>query len=68
MEIINPKHIYLRVFDRGVGETQSCGNGACTALAVVGIKQSLLSNNVKIDFPARWGNYISLGELVLGLK
>ena len=34
MQIINRKEIRLRVFERGVGETQACGTGACAAVAV----------------------------------
>ena len=29
-----PTHIKLRVFERGAGETQACGTGACAAVAV----------------------------------
>ncbi|AWH90239.1 diaminopimelate epimerase [Buchnera aphidicola (Melanaphis sacchari)] len=48
MEIINKNHIKLRVHERDVGETQSCGSGACAAVAV-GIAKNLLSNNVKVN-------------------
>lgn len=33
MQIDSPSQISLRVFERGVGETQACGTGACAAVA-----------------------------------
>ena len=48
MEILNKNHIKLRVYERDVGETQSCGSGACAAVSV-GIVQNLLSENVQVD-------------------
>ena len=33
MQIIDRHHIKLRVFERGAGETQACGSGACAAIA-----------------------------------
>lgn len=48
MQIINCKSIRLRVYERGVGETKSCGSGACAAVAV-GIYQGLLLNEVYVD-------------------
>ncbi|KPD04299.1 diaminopimelate epimerase [Moellerella wisconsensis] len=50
MEVINPSHIRLRVYERGAGETQACGSGACAAVAI-GIQQGLLSDNVQVDLP-----------------
>ncbi|MGP1939685.1 MAG: diaminopimelate epimerase [Arsenophonus sp. ET-DL9-MAG3] len=50
MQIINHEHIRLRVYERGVGETQACGSGACAAVAI-GIKQGLLKKNVRVDLP-----------------
>ncbi|CAL4326638.1 diaminopimelate epimerase [Buchnera aphidicola] len=50
MEIVNKNHIKLRVYERDVGETQSCGTGACAAVAV-GIVKNLLFNNVEVDLP-----------------
>lgn len=50
MQIINKEHIKLRVYERGAGETQACGSGACAAVAV-GIMQGLLNNNVQVDLP-----------------
>ena len=50
MQILNPHHIRLRVFERGAGETQACGTGACAAV-IVGILQNTLANDVKVDLP-----------------
>lgn len=32
MQIIDSQHLQLRVFERGAGETQACGSGACAAM------------------------------------
>ena len=45
MQVVNPTEINLRVFERGVGETQACGTGACAAV-VAGIKNGWLSPKV----------------------
>lgn len=52
MQVLPPSHIYLRVFERGVGETQACGTGACAAV-VAGISLGLLADDkpVKVDLP-----------------
>jgi diaminopimelate epimerase len=50
MEVVSRNHIRLRVFERGVGETQACGTGACAAVAV-GIKLGLLDEEVAVDAP-----------------
>ena len=34
MQILDRTHIRLRVYERGAGETQACGTGACAAVAV----------------------------------
>jgi diaminopimelate epimerase len=34
MQVVARDHLRLRVFERGVGETQACGTGACAAMAV----------------------------------
>lgn len=47
MQIINQRHIRLRVFERGVGETQACGTGACAAVAT-GIREGWLDEGVDI--------------------
>jgi diaminopimelate epimerase len=50
MQIVAPNHIRLRVFERGVGETQACGTGACAAVAV-GRQRGLLAESVRVDLP-----------------
>ncbi|MBX9446841.1 diaminopimelate epimerase [Dickeya chrysanthemi] len=50
MQVVNPHLIRLRVFERGAGETQACGSGACAAVAV-GIQQGLLAADVKVQLP-----------------
>ncbi|MDP8052212.1 diaminopimelate epimerase [Pasteurella atlantica] len=48
MQVLTRNHIKLRVFERGVGETQACGSGACGAVAV-GIMQGVLDHSVKVE-------------------
>lgn len=45
MQVIDRQHIKLRVYERGVGETQACGTGACAAV-VSGRLQGLLDETV----------------------
>lgn len=47
MQVIDNDQIKLRVYERGAGETQACGTGACAA-AVVGMTLGLLNNNVNV--------------------
>ena len=48
MQVVSPGHIRLRVYERGAGETLSCGSGACAAV-VAGIRQGLLGPVVDVD-------------------
>jgi diaminopimelate epimerase len=50
LEIVAPDHVRLRVFERGVGETQACGTGACAAV-VVGRRHGPLAEEVNVDVP-----------------
>ncbi|MCO6517727.1 diaminopimelate epimerase [Snodgrassella sp.] len=52
MQILSPHQIRLRVFERGVGETQACGTGACAA-AVAGISLGVLADDkpVQVSLP-----------------
>jgi diaminopimelate epimerase len=50
LEIVAPDHVRLRVHERGVGETQACGTGACAAVAV-GRRHGPLVEEVRVDVP-----------------
>lgn len=47
MQVINPKKIRLRVYERAAGETLACGTGACAAV-VSGQLQGLLDQRVTV--------------------
>jgi diaminopimelate epimerase len=48
MQIVSRNQIRLRVFERGVGETQACGTGACAAV-VAGRLRGLLDETVNVS-------------------
>lgn len=50
MQIVDRKHIKLRVYERGAAETLACGSGACAA-AIAGIEQDLLDHDVLVSLP-----------------
>ena len=50
MQILSRKQIRLRVYERGVGETQACGSGACAAI-VAGRLQDLLDEHIEVELP-----------------
>jgi len=50
MQILNANEVFLRVYERGAGETWACGTGACAAVAV-GRKQGLLNETVTVHLP-----------------
>jgi len=59
MQVLNRHEINLRVYERGAGETQACGSGACGAVAV-GISQGLLDEEVNV--------HLTGGDLVIKWK
>ena len=50
MQIVDRRHIRLRVYERGAGETLACGSGACAA-AVAGRQRGLLDDKVEVKLP-----------------
>jgi diaminopimelate epimerase len=48
-QLVDRHHIRLRVYERGTGETLSCGTGACAAV-VAGIQRGLLESSVTVSF------------------
>lgn len=47
---ISPRELRLRVWERGVGETQACGSGACAA-AVILMRRGLAESDVAVHLP-----------------
>ena len=50
MQIQSRSEIKLRVYERGVGETEACGSGAC-ASAIHGMELGLLDREVAVQLP-----------------
>jgi diaminopimelate epimerase len=47
MQVVDRQQLNVRVFERGAGETQACGSGACAA-AVAAIQQELVDSPVTV--------------------
>ena len=47
LEIVDRTHLKLRVYERGAGETPSCGTGACAAVAVAR-RRGLIDSEVRV--------------------
>lgn len=47
LQIVSRAEVRLRVYERGAGETRSCGTGACAAVAV-GRRRGLLQAQVRV--------------------
>ena len=48
-EMISPKEVKVRVFERGVGETLACGSGAC-ATVIKGVQLGYLEKEAIVNF------------------
>ena len=52
VRVVGPRHIELRVHERGVGETMSCGTGICAAVNVArDAEQDFGANTWIVDVP-----------------
>lgn len=47
LQVLDRRHILLRVYERGAGETLACGSGACAAV-VAGVTRGLLDREVTV--------------------
>ncbi|HVY10332.1 MAG TPA: diaminopimelate epimerase, partial [Mycobacteriales bacterium] len=50
LERLGPRHVRMRVYERGVGETRSCGSGACMA-AVAAMDAVCRRTTYDVDVP-----------------
>ena len=49
-QVIDRQFVRLRVYERGVGETQACGSGACAAVVAARLND-LVNPRVKVSLP-----------------
>ena len=49
MQIVDPRRIRLRVYERGVGETLACGTGACAAVVAGIMRDALQRDRVTVE-------------------
>lgn len=49
-QVVDRGFMRLRVFERGAGETQACGSGACAAVAAARVRD-LVDERVKVSLP-----------------
>ena len=50
VQVIDRGHVRLRVHERGVGETQACGSGACAAAAVL-MRAGRVDRSLRVSLP-----------------
>jgi diaminopimelate epimerase len=62
VEVVDPKRLRMRAWERGVGETLSCGTGVC-ATAAVARRRELVDDELVVEVPG--GEHtVSLGDTV----
>jgi diaminopimelate epimerase len=68
VHIHSPTNIDVRIFERGVGETEACGTGACASVAYF-VSQKQLLENTEITVHLKGGNlYITARQTADGLQ
>lgn len=71
IKIIDKNKIKIKIFERGVGETLSCGSGACAVVATA-VKKNLCELDKEIKVISKGGEhrvkYISEKEIILKSK
>jgi diaminopimelate epimerase len=72
VEVVNRRHVKLRVHERGSGETRACGSGACAA-AVATIQKGLVDSpvtvaltggNLTINWPGEGHSLMMSGQAI----
>ena len=56
-QIVDKNNIVMRVWERGIGETQACGTGAC-AVAVAAVENGLCKRGADIDVQLPGGTLV----------
>jgi diaminopimelate epimerase len=51
VNLLDDTHAVMRVHERGVGETESCGSGACAVAAALGVRQGVTAGEWTLDVP-----------------
>jgi diaminopimelate epimerase len=72
VEILSPVHARMRVWERGSGETQACGTGACAALVASVLNHklnrkaviSLLGGDLELEWNQADNHVLMTGDAV----
>jgi len=57
VQVIDPMHLKMRVWERGSGETYACGSGACAAV-VAAVKKGVCQKGADISLKLRGGELL----------